>query len=96
MDTKKPLFSSSYWHDACAELKNTRMLVIAAFIVVLRVAVKGLKIPIVTGVNLTFDCYVNSVGAVVYGPVMALAVGAAVTVGVALLTASFTVQVVVL
>ena len=73
---KSPVTRSGYWRDAARVCTDTRMLVFAALIVALRVVVKFFKIPLAAGLDLTFDCYVNSVGAVVYGPVMALAVGA--------------------
>lgn len=66
----------AYWREAARQMTVPRMLVFAALIAALRVAVKMSKIPIVTGVSLTFDCYVNALGSMVYGPVVALLVGA--------------------
>ena len=66
----------AYWREAARQMTVPRMLVFAALIAALRVAVKLLKIPIVTGVSLSFDCYVNALGSMVYGPVVALLVGA--------------------
>lgn len=68
--------SKKYWKEATLVIKDTKMLVFAALIVALRVAVKLLKIPLAAGLSLTFDAYVNSVGSMVYGPVMGLLVGA--------------------
>ena len=51
------------------------MLVFAALIIALRVAVKTLKLTTGT-ISFTFDCYVNSLGSIVYGPIMGLLVGA--------------------
>lgn len=65
-----------YWRLAAGELRNTRSLVFASFIVVLRIVVKALKIPLAAGLSLTFDCYVNSLGSMIYGPVVGLLVGA--------------------
>ena len=52
------------------------MLTFAALIIALRVAVKAFKIPLSAGLTLSFDCYVNSLGSLVYGPLMGLLVGA--------------------
>lgn len=70
------ILSPAYWREAAKQLTVPRMLVFAALITALRVAVKMFKIPIATGVSLSFDCYVNSLGSMVYGPVVALLVGA--------------------
>ena len=69
-------FSRAYWREAASQLKSVRMLAVAAMIVALRVAVKFLEIPLAAGLKLSFDCYVNAVGSLVYGPVAALCVGA--------------------
>lgn len=69
-------FNRDYWRAAARELKNTRSLVFASFIVVLRIVVKAFKIPLAAGLSLTFDCYVNSLGSLIYGPVVGLCVGA--------------------
>ncbi len=66
----------AYWHDAARQLRDVRMLVFAALIIALRVAVKYFKLPLASGLSLSFDCYVNSLGSLVYGPVVALLVGA--------------------
>lgn len=69
-------FSRTYWRAAANELKNTRSLVFASFIVVLRIVVKAFKIPLAAGLSITFDCYINSLGSMIYGPVVGLCVGA--------------------
>ena len=45
-------------------------------IIALRVIVKMFKIPLAAGLSLTFDCYVNALGSIVYGPIVAIFVGA--------------------
>lgn len=70
------IFSAAYWRQAAALFRSTHMLVFAACIIALRVAVKAARIPLAANLSLTFDCYVNSLGSIVYGPVMALVVGA--------------------
>ena len=69
-------FCAEYWRQAFSELKNTRTLVFAALILALRIAMKPLKIPIAADVNITFGFIVNALGAMVYGPVVALISGA--------------------
>ena len=69
-------FSAEYWRQAFGELKNTRTLVFAALVLALRIAMKPLKIPIAADVNITFGFIVNALGAMVYGPVVALLSGA--------------------
>ncbi len=77
MDSNKALFPRGYWKEAMAQLRSTKMLVCAALIVALRVAVKLiLRFEPVAGLTFSFDCYVNSVGSMIYGPVMGLLVGA--------------------
>lgn len=70
------IFSKKYWREAAYQLKDVRMLTIAALIVALRVAVKFLKIPLAEGLSISLDAYVNSLGSVIYGPLMGLIVGA--------------------
>ena len=64
-------FSRAYWRDAALELKNTRMLVFAALMIAVRVAMKGLYIPLAPGLKINTAFLANALGAMVYGPVMA-------------------------
>ena len=82
-ESKSPLatpsvFSAAYWRDAAANLKDTRMLALAAMIVALRALCKMLEIPLAPGLNINVAGLFNSVGAMVYGPVVGL-VGAVVS-----------------
>ncbi len=70
------IFTKAYWCEAAGQFKNTKMLTIAALIVALRVAVKFARIPIAQGLAISLDGYVNSIGSVIYGPVVGLVVGA--------------------
>lgn len=70
------LNEKNYWKGAAAAFKSTKLIVFAALIIALRVIVKAFKIPLASGLFLTFDCYINALGSFVYGPLMALAVGA--------------------
>ncbi len=71
-------FSKSYWRDAAAELKDTHMLVIAALMIALRVAMKGLAIPLAPNLMINTGFFVNALGAMIYGPVVAI-IGAAIS-----------------
>ncbi len=65
-------FSLTYWRLAAKELKSTRMLVLAAVLTALRVAIKSIAIPVGPNLNITFGFFVNSIGSMIYGPVMAI------------------------
>ena len=82
-ETRSPLqspsiLSAAYWKEAAGNLKNTRMLALAALVVALRAVCKMLEIPLAPGVNINVAAFFNSVGAMVYGPVVGL-VGAIVS-----------------
>lgn len=64
-------FSRAYWRDAAAELKDTRILVIAALMIALRVAMKGLAIPLAPNLKINIAFFVNALGAMIFGPVVA-------------------------
>lgn len=71
-------FSKAYWRDAAAELKDTRMLMVAAVLIALRVAMKGIAIPLAPNLKINTAFFVNALGAMIYGPVVA-AVAAAIS-----------------
>ena len=64
-------FSRAYWRDAAAELKDTRILVIAALLIAIRVAMKGVYIPLAPNLNINLGYFVNALGAMIFGPVVA-------------------------
>lgn len=68
-------FSRSYWRTALRELRNLRMLTLAAIVVALRIVLGGLYIPLGDNLNIFFGYFVNGLGAAIYGPVMALLSG---------------------
>ena len=68
-------FSKSYWRTAAQELRNLRMLTLAAIVVALRIVLSGLYIPLGDNLNIFFGYFVNSLGAAIYGPVVALLSG---------------------
>ena len=65
-------FSVGYWRDAASELKDTRMLVIAALLTALRIALKPLAIPLGPQLSIQTAMLATALGAMVYGPVMAI------------------------
>ena len=65
-------FSKAYWRDAAAELKDTKMLVITALMVALRVALKPLAIPLGPQLSIQTAMLATALGAMIYGPVIAI------------------------
>ena len=74
--TEPKILSAEYWRLAAKNFSDVKMIAVAALIIALRVAVKAIKIPMVEGLSISFDCYVNAVGSICYGPLVGLAVGA--------------------
>ncbi len=72
----KTPFSGTYWRLAASELRSTKKLAFAAMMIALRVLLKPVKIPLGPYLNINTDFVVNAVGAMSFGPVVALAVGA--------------------
>ena len=68
----KTPFTASYWRDAAAELKDTKMLVITALMVALRIALKPLAIPLGPQLNIQTATLATALGAMIFGPVMAI------------------------
>ena len=64
-------FCKAYWRDAAAELKDTHMLVFAALMIALRLVMKQISIPITPVLRINVAYFVNALGAMVYGPVVA-------------------------
>ena len=65
-------FSKAYWRDAAAEMKDTHMLVFAALMIALRLVMKQLAIPITPFLKINTAFFINALGAMVFGPVMAM------------------------
>ena len=65
-------FSRSYWRDAAAELKDTRMLVITALLVALRIALKPFAIPVGPQMYIQTPMLATALGGMIFGPVMAI------------------------
>ncbi len=71
-------FSKEYWKQAASELKNTKTLIFAALMIALRIALKSVSIYIAADLRISIQFLVNALGAMVFGPVVAIA-GAAVS-----------------
>ena len=70
-------FSKAYWRDAAKDFKSARMLAFAALMIALRVVCKPLTIPIGPMLNVPIAAMlVNALGAMAFGPVVALAAAA--------------------
>ena len=65
-------FSRAYWRDAAAELKDTRMLVITALLVALRIALKPFAIPLGPQMYIQTPMLATALGSMIFGPVMAI------------------------
>jgi len=68
---KSPL-SKAYWRDAAAELRDTKMLVVTALMIALRVALKPLAIPLGPQLSIQTAMLATALGAMIYGPVVAI------------------------
>lgn len=71
-------FSKEYWKQAASELKNTKTLIFAALMIALRIALKSVSIYIAADLRISIEFLVNALGAMTFGPVVAIA-GAAVS-----------------
>lgn len=65
-------FSAEYWRLAAKELKKPKMLVVAALLIALRVALKSVAIPVGPYLNITVGFFVSALGAMIFGPVIAI------------------------
>ena len=64
-------FSKAYWRDAAAELKSTKMLVVTALMLALRIVLKPLAIPLGPQLSIQTAMLATSLGAMIFGPVIA-------------------------
>ena len=65
-------FSRAYWRDAANEMKSTRMLVLTALMIALRVALKPLAIPLGPQLSIQTAMLATALGAMIFGPVVAI------------------------
>ena len=70
--TYKTPFCKAYWRDAAAELKDTKMLVVTALMIALRVALKPLAIPLGPQLSIQTAMLATALGAMIFGPVVAI------------------------
>lgn len=66
-------FSRAYWVEAAREFKKTKVLVFAALMIALRVVLKMVSIPIGPDLRINTAFFINAYGAMVFGPVVAIA-----------------------
>lgn len=72
----KTPFSKAYWRLAAGEFRNTRMLIFAALMIALRVVFKAIKIPVGPYLDINTAFVINALGAMCFGPVVAIAAAA--------------------
>ena len=65
-------FSKAYWRDAAAELKDTKMLVVTALMLALRIVLKPLAIPLGPQLSIQTAMLATALGAMIFGPVVAI------------------------
>ena len=68
-------FSPAYWQAASKDAKKLRNLMIAALFIALRIIIASFYIPLGENLNVYFGFFVNALGAMIYGPVLALGSG---------------------
>lgn len=78
VNEKPSILTGEYWKCAAYQLKDVRMLCIAAILIALRVALKSAYIPIGENLSIYFGFFVNALGAMIFGPVVAI-VGASIS-----------------
>ena len=68
----KTPFSAAYWRCALGELKNLRMILLAAIFIAIRVALKSISIPVpgAQSLYITFGYLFNALGSMIYGPIV--------------------------
>ncbi len=66
-------FSKAYWRDAARELKSTKMLVVTALLIAIRIALKPLAIPLGNPqLSIQTATLATALGAMIFGPVVAI------------------------
>ncbi len=65
-------FSRDYWRCAAREFKSVKTLAVAAVLIAVRVALKPLSIPLSPNLSINFGFFVNALGAMIFGPVVAI------------------------
>ncbi len=69
-------FSASYWRQAAAEFGDIRVMALAAMMIALRVIFKIIKIPLGPYLDLNTAFVINAMGAMIFGPVVAIGAAA--------------------
>lgn len=75
-DQPLSVFSSAYWREAKAEFKNVRVLAFAGLVVAMSIVLESLPIYLLgPSLKIYFSFLVVGLGAMVYGPLVGMAVG---------------------
>lgn len=69
-------FSVAYWRESAREFSHLRILVIAAFIIALRIVVGIIYIPLGENLRMLFKFIPDAVGSLIFGPLLGIFVGA--------------------
>lgn len=71
-------FHRDYWKLAASELRDVRMLILAAIVIAVRVALNPFAIPILPNgvLEIKLSFWINAAGAMIYGPVVGALSGA--------------------
>ena len=64
--------SKGYWSTAAAEMKDTKMLVVTALMVALRIVLKPFAIPLGPQLSIQTAMLATALGAMIFGPVVAI------------------------
>lgn len=67
--------SPDYWKSAASEVKNPKMLALAALFIALNIVLASFFIPVGESLRIYFTFFVKALGAMIYGPVLALYTG---------------------
>ena len=75
--TRSDILKKDYWSAALKNCADIKMIAVAAIFTALSIGVKAFDIPIIPNVLIiSFACYFHALGALIYGPFLALFSGA--------------------
>lgn len=65
-------FSADYWRSAAQELQKLHILILAALFIAMRIALSAARIPVAENLYIYVSFLVTSIGAMIYGPIVAM------------------------
>lgn len=68
-------FSAEYWRCAMDEMRNLRMLLLAALFIGVKIVISSFFIPVGDNLQIHFSFFIYSIGGMIYGPVVGLTSG---------------------